>query len=86
VLGCPFELQVAFRGLEADEHRAFNCGHEHRRAENPNEIEPHLAGPDPLAGVEVVDPESLSDGGAEHRSRLLGGGSVQIAALHDVDA
>ena len=34
----------------------------------------------------MVDPESLRGGGAEHRDRLLGGGGVQVAPLHDVDA
>ena len=34
----------------------------------------------------MVDPESLRGRGAEHRDRLLGGGGVQVAALHDVDA
>ena len=82
----PVELQVAFRGLEADEHRAFDFGYEHRWAEDPDEVEPHPAGPDPLTGVEMVDPESLRGRGAEHRCGLLGGGGVQVAALHDADA
>ena len=34
----------------------------------------------------MVDPESLRGRGAEHRDRLLGGGGVQVAALHDLDA
>ena len=85
-VGVPVELQVAFRGLEADEHRAFDFGCEHRWAEDPHEVEPLVDGPDPLTGVDVVDPESLRGRGAEHRGRLLGGGGVQVAALHDVDA
>ena len=85
-VGVPVEVQVAFRGLEADEHRAFDSGREHRWAEDPDEVEPLVRGPDPLAGVDVVDPESLRGGGAEHRDRLLRGGGVQVAALHDLDA
>jgi hypothetical protein len=85
VLGCPFELQVAFRGLEADEHRAFDFGCEHRWSEDPGEVEPLVCDPDPLAGVDVVDAQALRGGGAEHRDRLLGGGRVQVTALHDFD-
>ena len=54
-VGVPVELQVAFRGLEADEHRAFDFGCEHRWAEDADEVEPLVRGPDPLAGVDVVD-------------------------------
>ena len=85
-VGVPVEVQVAFRGLEADEHRAFDFGREHRGAEDPDDVHPLVRGPDPLTGVDVVDPESLRGGGAEHPHRLGGGGGVQVAALHDLDA
>jgi hypothetical protein len=85
-VGVPVELHIALRGLEADEHRASDFGYEYRWAEDPDEVVQLVGDPDPLTRVDMVDPESLRGGGAEHRGRLLGGGGVQVAALHDVDA
>ncbi len=85
-VGVPVEVQVAFRGLEADEHGAFDFGGQHGGAEDADEVEPLVGDPDPLAGVDVVDAQPLRGGRAEHRDRLLGGGGVQVAALHDLDA
>ena len=85
-VGVPVEVQVAFRGLEADEHRAFDSRYEYRWAEDADDVHPLVCGPDPLTGVDVVDPESLRGGGAEHPHWLGGGRGVQIATLHDLDA
>jgi hypothetical protein len=47
------------------------------------QVQPLARRPDPLPGVDVVDPQPLRGGGAEHRRRLLGAGRVQVAALHN---
>ena len=46
-------------------------------------VEPHVVGPDPLAGEDPVDPETLGGGRAEHGHGLLGGCGVEVAALGD---
>ena len=77
------EAEVALGGREADEHGAVDLGGEQRRGEDAGEVEPLAAEPDPLAGVDAVDPEPLRRGGAEHRHGFAGGGGVEVAAGGD---
>ncbi|MBV9364992.1 MAG: hypothetical protein JOY89_12195 [Solirubrobacterales bacterium] len=44
------------------------------------------ADPDAFAGVDAVDAEQLSGGGAEYGDGFLGGSSVEVVALGDVVA
>ena len=58
-------------------------GGEDGGVEDAGHVEPHVVGPDPLAGVDPVDAEALGGGRAEHGDGFLGGRRVEVAALGD---
>ena len=77
------ETEVALGSREADEHARVDLGSEHGRIEDAGEVEPHAAEPDPLAGVETLDPQPLRRRGTEHCDGLASGSGVQVAAGGD---
>jgi hypothetical protein len=81
--GMPVEPKVFLGSGVADQDRGVDLGSERCRPEDPGYVEPHAAGPDPLAWPDPVDAQPLRRRGAEHRDRLLGGGSIQVGAQGD---
>ena len=79
--GVAVEVQVVLRRGVADQHRGIDLGGQHGRVEDAGDVEPHAADPDPLTGEDLVDPQPLRGGGAEHGDRFVSGGPVQVAAL-----
>src|SRR5207248_10755373 len=54
---------------------------EHRGSEDAGEVEPLAAHPDPLPGVDAIDAEQLSAGGADYGDGFLRGGGVEVMAV-----
>jgi hypothetical protein len=79
--GVAAVLQVGAGGGVADEDCGVDFGGEGGGLEDAGEVEPHAAGPDPLAGPDAVDAQPRGGGGAEHRDRLAEGGGVEVGAL-----
>jgi hypothetical protein len=77
----PVEAEIFLRERIADQDRGVDLRGQCRRLEDPGDIEPHAAGPDPLAGEDPVDPDELGGGGAEDGDRLVLGGGVEELAL-----
>ena len=70
--GMAVEAEVVLGGGEADEDRGVDVGGEHGRVQDAGHVEPHVVEPDPLAGVDPVDPEALGGRRAEYSRRALG--------------
>ena len=81
--GVAVEAEVVLGGGEADEDGGVDVGGEDGGVQDAGDVEPQVVEPDPLAGVDPVDPEALGGGGAEHGDGLLGGRGVEVAALGD---
>ena len=81
--GMAVEVQVLLRGREADEHLGVDLGRERRRVQDARDVEPHVVEPDPFAGIDAVDAETLRRCGAEDADRLGRGRGVQVLALGD---
>ena len=79
----PVEAQVLLRCGVADQDGGVDGRGQHGRSEDADHVEPLVADPNPLSGVDAVDPEPLSGDGAEYRNGFLGGGRVEVVALGD---
>src|SRR6516165_5720099 len=82
----PVETEVLVRGGEPDQHRGVDLGGEHRGPEDPGDVEPLAADPDPFPGPDAVDAEAGGGGRAEHGDGLGGGGRVEVAAVGEAGA
>ena len=82
--GMAVEAKIRLGGREPDEDRGVDLGGQDGRVEDAGDVEPLVVDPDPLAGVDAVDPEALGGDGAEHGDRLPGRGGVEVAALGEL--
>src|SRR6202011_2064696 len=81
--GVPVEAQVSLCRGVADQDGGVDRGGEHSRFEDAGEIEPLAAHPDPLAGVDAIDPEQLGGDSTDDGDGFLGGGGVEVVTLGD---
>src|SRR5215469_5342846 len=84
--GVTAEVQVVLGGGEPDQDRGVETGGEDGGFEDPGQVEPLAAEPDPLAGPDAVDAEALGGHGAEHGDWFVGGGGVEVVAPGDAGA
>src|SRR5262245_7004257 len=82
----PIETEVLVRGGEPDQRRGVDLGGEHRGLEDPDDVEPLAANPDPFPGPNAVDAETRGGQRAEHSDGLGGGCRVQVPAVGEAGA
>lgn len=74
-------VEIRLGGRESDEDRCVDVGSQYCRVQDASDVEPLVAEPDALTRKDSVETEALGGESAEHGDRLLGGRSVEIAAM-----
>jgi hypothetical protein len=79
-------VEIAPGGGVSDEDAGVDLVCQRARLENPGEVEPLPAQPDPRARSDAVDPQPLGGNGAENGNRFPRRRGIEEAALSDLGA